>query len=214
MRITLLCSAATHPIVPHLQRWMADASSQHIVELVERKSELKGGDLLFLISCHEVISLAERSKYLATLIIHASDLPEGRGWSPHVWQILEGRNEIVVTLLEAEDNVDTGAIWAQRRMRLAGHELCDEINAQLFTIELELMNHAVAEFNAITPKDQDDRKPTYFPRRKPEDSRLDPLKTIAEQFDLLRVADPHRFPAFFELRGYRYIVRLEKVRPS
>ena len=43
------------------------------------------------------------------------------------------------------------------------------------------------------------------------DSRLDPSRSIAEQFDLLRVADPQRFPAFFDLRGHRYLVRLKKL---
>ena len=39
-------------------------------------------------------------------------------------------------------------------------------------------------------------------------------RSIAEQFDLLRVADPQRFPAFFDLRGHRYLVRIEKAGAS
>jgi methionyl-tRNA formyltransferase len=31
---------------------------------------------------------------------------------------------------------------------------------------------------------------------------------------LLRVADPQRFPAFFDLRGHRYLVRIEKAGAS
>jgi len=58
---------------------------------------------------------------------------------------------------------------------------------------------------------QDERPPSYYRRRTPDDSRLDPSRSIAEQFDLLRVADPQRFPAFFDLRGHRYVVRIEKA---
>ncbi|WP_225172415.1 formyltransferase family protein [Bradyrhizobium sp. BRP19] len=190
---------------------MQVTGATHAVELVQRKAELSGGDILFLISCHEIISAGDRTRYGKSLVIHASDLPQGRGWSPHIWQILEGKNDIVVSLLEAEDQVDTGAIWAQRHLILEGHELFDEINAKLFAIELDLMNEALASIGRKAPVAQDGRAPTYYPRRSPADSRLDPAQPLARQFELLRVADPERFPAFFDFRGHRYLVRLEKV---
>lgn len=210
MKISVLCSDAAHPVYPWLERWCNLRAREHSVELVDRKSKLHDGDLLFLISCHEVIDSAVLSRYLATLVIHASDLPEGRGWSPHIWQILEGRSEIVVTLLEAEGRVDSGRIWAKRVMHLEGHELFDEINEALFSTEMELMDYAVDNFGRIEPRPQDSRAATYHRRRTPEDSRLDPYRTLADQFDLLRVADPTRFPAFFDFRGNRYLVRIDK----
>ena len=210
MKISVLCSSKLHPVYPHLQTWANNVGAQHDVELVQQKAELTGGDILFLISCHEIISLHDRQKYGTCLVIHASDLPEGRGWSPHVWQILEGSNDMVVSLIEARDEVDTGPIWAQRHLLLEGHELHGEINSQLFAIELDLMNHALEIAGSAIPKPQDGRTPTYYRRRKPEDSRLDPHRSIAEQFNLLRVVDPNRFPAFFDHRGHRYLLRIEK----
>lgn len=210
MKISILCSDTLHPVYPWLQRWCSLREKDHSVELVSRKSELHEGDILFLISCHEVLDSAVRTRYSATLVIHASDLPEGRGWSPHIWKIIEGRSEIVVTLLDADDRVDAGAIWAQRVMRLEGHELLDEINSLLFSIELELMDYVLENFGRIRPMPQDSRAGTCYRRRTPEDSRLDPTKTLAEQFDLLRAADPVRFPAFFDFRGHRYVIRIEK----
>lgn len=210
MKISVLCSDTSHPVYPHLRGWAKSAGARHTVELVQRKAELTGGDILFLISCHEIISIEDRRKYAANLVIHASDLPRGRGWSPHVWQILEGRQDVVVSLIEAQDEVDTGPIWAQRHLVLEGHELHEEINSRLFAIELELMDHALELFGRATPVHQQG-VPSYYPRRKPEDSRLDPDRSIAEQFDLLRVADPKQFPAFFDLRGHRYLIHVEKA---
>ena len=40
-------------------------------------------------------------------MIHESDLPHGKGWSPIQWQILEGSDSITITLLDAEDKVDS-----------------------------------------------------------------------------------------------------------
>ncbi len=41
-------------------------------------------------------------------------------------------------------------------------------------------------------------------RRRPSDSQLDSNQTLAEQFNLLRVVDNQRYPAFFQWCGRRY----------
>jgi methionyl-tRNA formyltransferase len=210
VKISILCSDPNHPISPWLERWALNHGDAHEVSLNRKRDELTGGDILFLISCHEVISSQVRARYAATLVIHASDLPIGRGWSPHIWQIIEGKNRIPVTLLEAEDAVDSGAIWAQCHIQLDGHETFDEINAKLFDAEVELMDFAVTSFRTIKPRQQDGREPTIYRRRTPEDSRIDPHKSIADQFELLRVADSVRFPAFMEFRGHRYLISIVK----
>ncbi|MEX1086351.1 MAG: formyltransferase family protein [Steroidobacteraceae bacterium] len=194
-----------------LKAWIRKTTLRgHEVWLGNRKSELPGGDVLFLVSCCEIIEPGVRARYRASLVLHASDLPVGRGWSPHVWGVLAGANEITVCLVEAGDPVDSGRIWLRKRVVLEGHELFDEINSALFSAELALMTQVVEEFTSIKPEPQ---RPggSWCRRRTPEDSRLDPAKSLAEQFNLLRVADSRRFPAFMDWRGRRYIVRIEKV---
>lgn len=210
LNISILCSDADHPISPWLARWVDQQRGAHEVEVVHKKGELSGGDILFLISCHEVVQQDSRDRYKATLVIHASDLPLGRGWSPHIWQILKKKRLIKVTLLEAEDRVDSGAIWTQADLRIEDHETYGEINSKLFDVELSLINFAVRNWEVIEPRPQDEREPTTYPRRLPADSRIDPEKSIADQFDLLRVSDPKRFPAFFELHGHRYLIQIAK----
>jgi methionyl-tRNA formyltransferase len=212
MRISLLCSDEQHPVNAYLQRWISVQQGVHDVELVRRKSELSGGDILFLISCAEIVGQADRSAYRATLVLHASDLPRGRGWNPHVWQLFEGAEEITVSLLEAEDKVDSGRIWKKLKFPVPKHMLWDEINARLFDAEIQLIDFALSEFEKISPAIQDlSIEPTYYPRRKPADSRIDPSQSIASQFNRIRVCDPNRFPAFFELHGKKYKLILEKI---
>lgn len=214
MNISIVCSDLDHPVRPWLESWQTSSSNSHRIDLVEHVSTLRGGDLLFLISCHEIVKSAVRDMYRATLVIHASDLPRGRGWSPHIWQILEGRNDITITLLEAADGVDCGAIWAQRVVHFEGHELHDEINQVLFSAEIALMDEAISRFDQIQPRPQDETAISYYPRRTPEDSRINPFCSIVDQFDLLRVADPKRFPAFFDLRGCRYEIQIKKMKDT
>ena len=210
MNIDLICTDPEHPVIEVLQKWLRNNKSLHNFKLVSRKAELSGGDLLFLVSCHELIGVDIRDQYRTTLVLHASDLPVGRGWSPHVWTVVNGGHEIVLSLLEAEDKVDSGDIWAQRRILLQGHELYDEINAAVFQAEIELIEHAINHYPEIEKWKQNEREATYYPRRTPEDSRLDPDKSIAAQFNLLRVVDSERYPAFFDYRGHRYYLKISK----
>jgi methionyl-tRNA formyltransferase len=212
VRITVLCSDPKHPVFPWLERWCAQRAARHEVALLSEQAAPPGGDALFLVSCERIVPADVRGRYRRTLVLHASDLPEGRGWSPHVWQVLEGRNPLVVSMIEAADAPDAGPLLAQRRVALEGHELYDEINARLFAAELELMDLAVENFERLQATPQDvSRAASSYRRRTPEDSRLDPQHSIAEQFDLLRVCDAERYPAFVELRGWRYEIRLRKA---
>lgn len=187
------------------------SSKGHAAMLVFDKTDLQGGDILFLVSCSQMIRDTELKKYKATLVLHASDLPKGRGWSPHIWSILHGANEIIVSLLEASELVDSGAIWLKTKFILEGHELLPEINAKLFAAELLLMTQAVEQFEIIKPMQQAGDPGPYMTKRSPADSQLNPNKTIAGQFDILRVVDSQRYPAFFDYRGKRYLIRIEKV---
>lgn len=212
MRISILCTDPNHPVIISLKAWMDIISSKgHTATMVYDKAELQGGDILFLVSCSQIIRDTERQKFKATLVLHASDLPIGRGWSPHIWSILGGANQITVSLLEASEPIDSGAIWLKTKFTLDGHELLPEINAKLFAAELLLMTQAVEKFETIKPIVQVGEPGPYMPKRSPADSQLDPHKTIAEQFDLLRVVDSQRHPAFFSYRGKRYWIQIEKA---
>jgi methionyl-tRNA formyltransferase len=212
MKISILCTDPKHPVVPRLVEWSSQTGQRgHEVVLCHRRSELSTGGILFLVSCAELIPASVRSAYKAVLVLHASDLPSGRGWSPHIWSILQGAGEITVSLLEAEDPVDSGRIWFKRTFQLAGHELLEEINKKLFDMELELMTLAVDGLQTVEPQVQPEDGVSYFRRRTPDDSRIDPHRTIADQFELMRVADPARYPNFFEFRGEKYFLTIRKA---
>lgn len=208
--VTIICSDPAHPVYACIYTW-ARRQTLANVTLVTHPDDATGGDFLFLVSCSTLVGAQVREKYRHTLVLHASDLPRGRGWSPHIWTIACGGQEICLSLLEADDKVDTGRIWLQKRVPLEGHELYDEINALLFDAEIDLIERAIIDEDNIVPCAQAQDGATYLRRRKPEDSRIDPTKSLAEQFDLLRVLDPQRFPGFFDMRGQRYRIVIEKI---
>src|SRR5204862_7192034 len=107
-----------------------------------------------LVSCAQILPASVRSTYRAVLVLHASELPQGRGWSPHVCAILGGANQITVSMVEAADRVDAGDIWLRTRFELEGHELLPEIHERLFEVETALMTQAVDHFGEIRPVPQ------------------------------------------------------------
>jgi methionyl-tRNA formyltransferase len=207
MQITVLCSSIDHPIWPRLVDWC----SRNQANLVSELCDVGSGDLLFLISCNEIVKKPVRERFRKVLVIHASDVPYGRGFAPLNWQIIEGKSEIVVTLMEAADKVDSGDVWKKHTMRFEGHELFHEMFEELFRVELMLMDFAVANSTSITPVAQSKIEESYYRRRRPEDNEIVPTQSIGEIFDLVRAADPKRYPAHFEHRGHRYAVTLRKI---
>ena len=211
MRIDLLCTNLAHPVVPALRRWIDIHDGTHDLRLIHNKAQLARGDILYLVSCSQLLSREDRARYAHVMVLHASDLPEGRGWSPHVWDILDGKEKLTLSLLTAEDGVDTGAIWAKRCFSVPRHALYDEINELLFQAELDLMDRGIEMVAAgDSPVPQQAAGSSYRPRRSPEDSRLDPARSLADLFDQIRVADPNRFPAFFEMHENTYDITLKK----
>lgn len=211
MKITVLCSNRMHPVNVHIESWIAE-HQEHQITLIRSKSELTRGDLLFLISCSEIVSESDCKNYSKALVIHASDLPHGRGWSPHIWQIIGGATVLTLTLLEAAKKVDSGNIWKKLKVNVGKDALWDEINQVVFEAEINLMDFAVNNFSVIKTEEQLLlNNCTYYQKRSPSDSKIDVQKSIEEQFDLMRVCDPDRFPAYFELYGKKYSIRLEKI---
>ena len=75
-----------------------------------------------------------------------------------------------------------------------------------------MIEFAIKNFDKLQKRAQNsDIEATYYPKRNPKDSEIDPNKSITEQFDLLRVCDPNKFPALFHHRGESYKIILEKL---
>ena len=208
--ISIIISSSDHPINPIVEEWVRSQNNNVDIEIVRNPNDVMGGDLLFLISCGDIISPEILEKYKKSLVIHTSDLPKGRGFSPHIWDIISDNDSLFVSLIEASEKVDRGDIWKKIELQIPKTFLYEQILKVINSAHIELMDFAVANFETILPKPQSkDIKPTYYSKRTPENSRLDVHKSIYEQFNLLRVCDKNRFPAFFIIHGQKYKVIVE-----
>ncbi len=179
----------------------------HKVELIHESQKVKKGDILFLLSCEKVFKRLNLNKH--NIVVHESDLPKGRGFSPLTWQILEGKNKIPITLFEANPKIDSGDIYFQESINLFGNELIDEIRKHQFEKTLKLILNFIDKIKNLNPIPQTGKVSSYR-RRTRLDSRLDINKSINEQFNLLRVVDNNRYAAFFKKDNIEYIIKIYK----
>ncbi|MDL5049517.1 hypothetical protein QQ054_26220 [Oscillatoria amoena NRMC-F 0135] len=94
-------------------------------------------------------------------------------------------------------------------MELSGLELVDELREKQGVVTQKLVINFIKKYPDIVGVPQHGEE-SFYPRRRPEDSRLNIDKSIKEQFNLLRVSDNERYPAWFEINGVKYILKIYK----
>ncbi len=209
MQVQILCDNPRSwmiPYLPELREIITGLGADAIIR--EAASEVVAGDILIMLSCEKIFKNLNLNKH--NLVVHESALPQGKGWSPLTWQVLEGAAEIPVTLFEATEEVDSGVIYGQELIKLNGTELVDELRAKQAAATFSLIRNFVSAYPAVEGKPQQGET-TFYKKRKPEDGALDVQKSIAEQFDLLRISDNERYPAFFMWKGEKYILKVYKA---
>jgi len=84
-------------------------------------------EMVFILSYHNIIETKYLELHKFNIVIHESDLPQGKGWAPMFWQVLECKNDIVFSMFEASDGVDNGDVYMKKTLTLTGLELNDEL---------------------------------------------------------------------------------------
>jgi len=140
--------------------------------------------------------------------IHPTKLPEGRGRAPIPWTILKGLDQTASTMFFLTEGVDDGDVIGQIELVVEAREdagaLYDKHRAA--HVELVRRHHEALVTGAADALPQEHRLATYWPRRRPEDGRIDWARPVDEVDRLVR-ALTHPFPgAFTEVDGQRAVI--------
>jgi len=166
-------------------------------------------DIVFILGFHKIIPKNILNLNKHNIVIHESNLPKGKGWAPMFWQILEGKNKIPFTMFEASNGVDDGDIYMQKELSLTGYELNKELREKQAKFTIDMCLEFINNYEKYKTPNKQIGKESFYPKRDTKDSKLDINKTLKEQFNLLRIVDNDDYPAFFELDGYRYTLKIE-----
>ena len=178
-----------------------------VIVLSDPPGVAAGTDIAFYLGHEGYIGKTSRAKSKHNIVVHASDLPKGKGMSPATWQIIEGKNIIPVTLFEVAPGFDTGDYYLKDRVKLDGTELLEEWQSKLGECIERMMLRFIADSGRLRARKQRGRS-TVYRRRTPADSELDVNRTLKSQFNLLRVADNERYPAYFRHKGRTYLLKV------
>ena len=169
--------------------------------------KVRNFDIVFVLGFTRILEGKILSENKQLLLVHESDLPKGKGFAPLQWQILQGLNNITMSLLMIDDKVDSGDIVEQIQLVLNGYELYDDIRRKQAMKTYELINIFLEKFPNFTLSKQKG-KSSFYKKRTSKDSELNINKTIKEQFQLLRICNNDLWPAFFEINGKKFIIKI------
>lgn len=179
------------------------------VDFYRSYNESVEADIAFLLGCTKIAPKSFLDKYKHSFVVHESDLPKGKGFAPMQWQILEGCSEIKCKLIEAVEEADSGNIYGETKIELNGKELNTELRQLQWKATLELCLNFCTSKEMPTGIEQKGSA-TFYRRRRPSDSELDINKSIADQFNLLRIVDNESYPGFFYYKGQKYKIAITK----
>jgi len=168
-------------------------------------------DVVFILSYHKIIKQEYLSNNKHNIVIHASALPNGKGWAPMFWQILEGKNKIPFTMFEASEDVDDGDIYMQKTLTLSGYELNYKLRKKQAEFIINMCIDFLDNYDDLEISTKQIGKESFYKKRTAKDSELDINKTIQEQFNLLRIVDNNDYPAFFYKDDKKYIIKIEEA---
>ncbi len=106
----------------------------------------------------------------------AANLPRGRGRSPMNWSLIEGRSAFYTNLFQYDPGVDSGDVVDTFKFQITPHDTAETLHfkntlAMKYLIERNIEALVRNEFCKMPQNTQ--IKPTYYPKRTPDDGLID-----------------------------------------
>ena len=145
------------------------------------------------------------------LNVHGSLLPRWRGAAPIQRAIMAGDLETGVNIMQMEEGLDTGGVYAERRLPITAGTTAGSLHDALAGGNTRILAEAMAMVMAgQAPTPQPEDGVTYAAKIDKAEARIDWTKTAAEVDQLIRGISP--FPgAWFEHEGERIKVLMSEA---
>ena len=134
------------------------------------------------------------------ILFHMTDLPFGRGGSPLQNLIINGYKKTKISATRVEKGIDTGPIYLKRNLLLNGsaRDIFLRASETIFEMIDEILKKGPYPIEQVGV-------PTYFKRRKPDQSNISNLDKLNTIYDYIRMLDCEGYPnACLELNGIVY----------
>lgn len=147
--------------------------------------------------------------------LHASLLPHYRGAAPIQWAIMRGEQTTGISLMQMDEGLDTGPVYATRSLSILPDDDAGTLSAKLADLAAEVVRIDLprAVRGELSPVPQDHAAATFAPPLTREHARIDwgaPAKQIVDQ---IRGMSP-RPGAFTTLAGRMLKILAARVGPA
>ena len=166
-------------------------------------------ELLFLLGLTKKINLKKYKNINKAFLIHESNLPKGRGFSPVKHQILEKKDKIKCCLISCDEKIDTGKIYKYDFLKIKKTDLYDDIKKKQFLISMKMIKKILNDYPFLKSKEQKG-KPTYYRKFTSEDDQININLSIKDEFNKIRSTDYINHQNYFYYKNKKFFQRISK----
>jgi methionyl-tRNA formyltransferase len=145
--------------------------------------------------------------------LHASLLPAYRGAAPINWVICNGETRTGISLMQMDEGLDTGPVYARHALDLTDSETAGSLAERIATLGAHVVRAdlAAAVDGKLTAEPQDEALASHAPLIERHHLQIDWGKSALEIARLVRGMAPR--PGAFTLVGGK-VLRLHEARPA
>jgi methionyl-tRNA formyltransferase len=143
------------------------------------------------------------------LNIHPTLLPKYRGVNSGAYVIQNSEKYAGSSVHLLTENIDQGPILMQSKIPLSKFDTTKSMQRKVYATEPSLVLKSIrqlekgAQFSV-----QNEIDSSFYAKRNPNDSELDPNRSLLELFNFIRSCDPEKYPAFFRMEGQRVFIKM------
>ena len=139
--------------------------------------------------------------------LHAGRLPEYRGGSPLNWQMINGENEAVISIIKVDENIDTGTILSEHPIRIEPKCTIANLHDQVNEIFPELLLEVISNLQRYknNSRTQNETNARYWHQRSDQDGHLDFSKMTTIEADRFIRALTRPYPGAWAILNQKKI---------
>jgi|TARA_B110000037_G_scaffold188986_1_gene220843 methionyl-tRNA formyltransferase len=166
-------------------------------------------EMLFLLGYTSKFKTSKYKKIKNFFLVHESNLPIGRGWSPVKYQLLANKSKIKCCLISCEDPIDSGDIYETGTLNIDKTDLYDDIKIKQYKVTINLITRLIKKYPNIKSKKQKG-KATWYKKLSSDDDKLNFNESISSQFNKIRSTDYHNYQNYFFINNKKFYLRISK----
>jgi len=140
---------------------------------------------------------------------HWSLLPRWRGVHPTAWAVINGDESVGLTVHMMGEDFDTGAILAQKAVRVTKDLNLNELHEQLSHEQAICVLNVFEDYlktGVLKKQSQNEKQATYVPQRYPEDGIIDWEWPASRIEGLVKALPLPKYPGAFTYSGMQKII--------